>query len=507
MSAPGEVAQERERVLCHGCDNEWWKDEHGLECPRCHCDIVEIVGDTEFPVVILNANIIDLQINPNDDPRYDHLNHARSPNTMNNDDSLPRHPLHDHNPWQHDPPGRNDENIEHVAFSPAPGIHFEQTFIRSSGAGTNPRGRNPNEDVIGSLFQAFGGLLQGANNANRPDGSPQTRGMMFEVGPQFASQNPFPPPNQHRHIHGVWGQTPPGAGRNTYTAEARIFPQDVPGRNTDPLNNLHAIMQTVFASMQANMRDDAPPHLRGNGPGAGGAGFSLPDFLRQALDPANAVHGDAVFSQEAFDRIIGQMMEQNGGSTAPGPASAAAIAALPKKTVDKNMMGSDGTAECSVCMDGVNIGDEVTVLPCNHWFHEQCVGIWLKEHDTCPHCRKGIMPANGEPNAPRAPNQTPRHNRNPFGPPAETADPQTSPAQAPFTQPGMQHPYVPGGYPAYPEPQQYVQPPFQPQGITITARFVKTELSQLKRACQQRRELFEREWRRDGLVQEFEKWE
>ena len=45
MSTPGEVAQERELVLCHGCENEWWKDERGLECPRCHCDIVEIVSD------------------------------------------------------------------------------------------------------------------------------------------------------------------------------------------------------------------------------------------------------------------------------------------------------------------------------------------------------------------------------------------------------------------------------------------------------------------------------
>ena len=60
------------------------------------------------------------------------------------------------------------------------------------------------------------------------------------------------------------------------------------------------------------------------------------------------------------------------------------------------MMGNDGRAECSICMDEVEIGQEVTVLPCNHWFHGECVTAWLKEHDTCPHCRKGITRPPGE---------------------------------------------------------------------------------------------------------------
>lgn len=142
-------------------------------------------------------------------------------------------------------------------------------------------------------------------------------------------------------------------------------------------------------------------------------------LLTSIMNPANATHGDAVYTQEALDRVISQLMEQHSGSSAPGPAPAAAINALPKKPADKSMMGSDGKAECSVCMDNVEIGDEVTILPCNHWFHGACVGAWLNEHDTCPHCRQGITPKEGAAEATRAPGQPPRHSQTPQSPGVE----------------------------------------------------------------------------------------
>ena len=101
-------------------------------------------------------------------------------------------------------------------------------------------------------------------------------------------------------------------------------------------------------------------------------------------------HGDAVYSQEELDRVISELVGQNVNGTAPPPASRSAIQSLPKKKVDQEMLGNDGRAECSICMDPVELGTEVTVLPCKHWFHFQCIEMWLNQHNTCPHCRRGI---------------------------------------------------------------------------------------------------------------------
>lgn len=37
------VTHSREMVFCHVCENEWFRDEHGLVCPDCQSDFTEIV--------------------------------------------------------------------------------------------------------------------------------------------------------------------------------------------------------------------------------------------------------------------------------------------------------------------------------------------------------------------------------------------------------------------------------------------------------------------------------
>ena len=39
-----QAGRQRELVYCHACSNEWLRDQHGLQCPDCRSDAVEIVS-------------------------------------------------------------------------------------------------------------------------------------------------------------------------------------------------------------------------------------------------------------------------------------------------------------------------------------------------------------------------------------------------------------------------------------------------------------------------------
>lgn len=135
----------------------------------------------------------------------------------------------------------------------------------------------------------------------------------------------------------------------------------------------------------------SPNQNEGDGNARQNADFSmaLSQLIASLINP-HMVHGDAVYSQEALDRIITNLMEANPQSNAPAPASDEAIAKLPKKKLDEEMLGPELKGECTICIDDMKVGDEAVVLPCKHWFHEQCVVLWLKQHNTCPICRAAI---------------------------------------------------------------------------------------------------------------------
>ena len=85
-----------------------------------------------------------------------------------------------------------------------------------------------------------------------------------------------------------------------------------------------------------------------------------------------------------------------------------------------------GKVECSICMDDVEIGTEVTILPCDHWFHDDCIRHWLKEHDTCPHCRK---PISEHENQPSSPGSTRRHRGSASRESSSRSTPRTGPGE------------------------------------------------------------------------------
>ncbi|KAK9153088.1 hypothetical protein Sjap_000568 [Stephania japonica] len=45
---------------------------------------------------------------------------------------------------------------------------------------------------------------------------------------------------------------------------------------------------------------------------------------------------------------------------------------------------------CAICLEDFFANEEVLVTPCNHMFHEECIGTWLKDNGQCPVCRFAI---------------------------------------------------------------------------------------------------------------------
>ena len=107
-----------------------------------------------------------------------------------------------------------------------------------------------------------------------------------------------------------------------------------------------------------------------------GAIYNLMELIEEGLDPDNSAYTDLGFP---IDNI------HHDESTAE--ADPRDVAALPRILVDASMMGDQGDAECTICKGNVHLGDEVIMLPCQHWFHGGCIGPWLGISNTCPCCR------------------------------------------------------------------------------------------------------------------------
>lgn len=52
----------------------------------------------------------------------------------------------------------------------------------------------------------------------------------------------------------------------------------------------------------------------------------------------------------------------------------------------------DGEKEqCTICRIELEEEDEVTLLPCRHVYHPECVAHWLRQKKTCPQCGTEIV--------------------------------------------------------------------------------------------------------------------
>ncbi|EGR31809.1 hypothetical protein IMG5_101120 [Ichthyophthirius multifiliis] len=47
--------------------------------------------------------------------------------------------------------------------------------------------------------------------------------------------------------------------------------------------------------------------------------------------------------------------------------------------------------KCSICITEFNIGQQVKILDCKHFYHVECISSWLKDQKKCPVCKNEIL--------------------------------------------------------------------------------------------------------------------
>ncbi|GAW14340.1 hypothetical protein ANO14919_037410 [Xylariales sp. No.14919] len=393
MAARGqhlESAEGREIVFCHGCHHEWYRDEHpgSLSCPVCRGDFAEIVT-------------------PGFDPR-------EGDGSADSDPEQRFHYHHHHHHHHHDSDSDPDEhNIEEHHFHGPGGIFGQRVIHRSpetSGYSRSSRVSPGSSDDIIRRFTEMIGDIGGPGMVGRS--GPETLFHDDHGGPQITYRT-FRGPG---FTGGVSSFT-----ITTGTSARRPHGSHSPMSVDDPF-------QRIFSDLLLGppMRREDPstrePNQGDNGDGPGpdpgpgrplDIGTALNQLLASIVNPG-AIHGDAVYSQEALDRIITNLMEANPQSNAPPPATENAIASLPRRNLDEEMLGPELKGECTICIDEVKVGDEVVVLPCKHWFHEECASLWLKQHNSCPVCRAAIDgAAAGKPRNETTGSQNPQRSTDP----------------------------------------------------------------------------------------------
>ncbi|KAJ6008408.1 hypothetical protein N7540_012384 [Penicillium herquei] len=364
------MSNREDRIFCHACGGVALQvDETDLSCPLCESDFTEIVCGITFNLKIISSlikllKLLQIEIPPDNDPP-EQFPAPESPRHESTDDDRPGWRRAEHRTYSRSSMPGSPSFTTHSYSSP----NHRFTFISTSVTGGFPtrQGNAQPAPTVPTMLQGLDAIFRSLGETG-----------YTENGARRAAMDPF-----HSDSPGWEDSFHRGLGEHPDPEE--IAPRDPgsPRYGSRTAFTSEGSLAELFESLRP-----ATARRTGTGPN--------PLAMLSALLDLNR-NGDAVYSQEELDRVISQLIDHNATGTAPPPAPTSAIHSLPRKKADQQMLGSDGKAECSICKDTVELGTEVAMLPCKHWFHFDCIEMWLTQQNTCPHCRRSINPTQADP--------------------------------------------------------------------------------------------------------------
>lgn len=108
--------------------------------------------------------------------------------------------------------------------------------------------------------------------------------------------------------------------------------------------------------------------------------FGIPDIL------SSMPTADMDMSYENLIARFGDGHHQ----TAATKSSIDSLPTMKYSTVGKSTGSDDADDEkcsCAVCMEDYAVDEEISIMPCLHKFHRECINTWLRQSNTCPICK------------------------------------------------------------------------------------------------------------------------
>eukprot|EP00937_MAST-01D_sp_MAST-1D-sp2_P002844 g2844.t1 len=105
---------------------------------------------------------------------------------------------------------------------------------------------------------------------------------------------------------------------------------------------------------------------------------------------------------EYFRDALARTMRLNAGGAAAAAARGGGLRgeqlrAVPTQTVTADTLPAPHLLTCPICMDDIEPGQTLLVLPCKHRYHAACLKQWLGQKNECPSCRAPVwVPPTGD---------------------------------------------------------------------------------------------------------------